>query len=155
LPIEVGPCDAAFLRYAFNPKTSRCEAFTYGGCSGNANNFETFEACLAACGPADESDCPVGQPMNGAACTGPAHPCDYSGSTACLCQPTGQYSCAPLTNEVSCFSVNARTLPAAGGAGNECTGPDCPQAIVVISYFTCTCDAGQWSCLVTASGGSR
>lgn len=152
LPPEVGECDAAIPRFAFNPKTGRCEQFTYGGCGGTANNFSTFEECVAACGPGDESDCPEAQPATGTACTGPDHPCDYSGSTGCLCQPTGQYSCEPLTPATSCFST--RLLPPAGGAGanGECTGPDCPQAIVVISYYTCTCD-GQWSCLVTTTGG--
>jgi len=152
LPAEVGECDAAITRYAFNTKTKRCESFTYGGCGGNANNFTSFEDCVTACGPGDESDCPRAQPETGAACTGPNHPCDYSGSTGCLCQPTGQYSCEPLTPDTSCFST--RLLPPAGGAGagGECTGPDCPQAIVVISYYTCTCDA-QWSCLVTTTGG--
>ncbi|HWP04387.1 MAG TPA: BPTI/Kunitz domain-containing protein [Polyangiaceae bacterium] len=155
LPVDAGPCDAAIARYAFNPKTLRCEEFSYGGCSGNANIFETFEACVAACGLADESDCPVGQPTPGTACTGFSHPCDYSGSTGCLCQPTGQYSCAPTTSETSCFSTSARAQSPAGDAGAACTGPDCPQAIIVISYFTCSCDAGQWSCRVTGTGGAR
>ena len=50
LPAEVGPCNAAFQRYFFNAQTGRCEEFVYGGCDGNANNFETLEACEQACG---------------------------------------------------------------------------------------------------------
>ena len=50
LPIEVGPCDAAIPRWAFDGAQGRCVDFTYGGCQGNANDFETFDACQAACG---------------------------------------------------------------------------------------------------------
>ncbi len=50
LPIEVGPCEAAMPRWAFDPEQERCVGFVYGGCQGNENNFETLEACQAACG---------------------------------------------------------------------------------------------------------
>ncbi|MCB9536579.1 MAG: hypothetical protein H6704_09970 [Myxococcales bacterium] len=50
LPIEVGPCDAAIPRWAFDPNQGECVEFVYGGCQGNANNFETREACQLACG---------------------------------------------------------------------------------------------------------
>jgi hypothetical protein len=50
LPIEPGPCRAAIPRWGFVPKTGRCEPFVYGGCGGNANNFETREACEQRCG---------------------------------------------------------------------------------------------------------
>ena len=52
LPPESGTCEAAIARWYFNPATSACAEFVYGGCDGNANNFETREACEAACGPA-------------------------------------------------------------------------------------------------------
>lgn len=47
LPVVTGPCNAAFPRYAYDG--SQCVPFTYGGCQGNANNFETLEACEQAC----------------------------------------------------------------------------------------------------------
>jgi hypothetical protein len=49
LPFDSGPCAAAIERYGYNPATGECEAFTYGGCEGNNNNFETPEACELAC----------------------------------------------------------------------------------------------------------
>lgn len=50
LPAEAGDCLAAFPRYAFNADSGECEFFTYGGCGGNGNNFETVDECEAACG---------------------------------------------------------------------------------------------------------
>ena len=49
LPQIVGPCRAAFPRWHFNMTSQRCEQFTYGGCSGNANNFRTLKACNEKC----------------------------------------------------------------------------------------------------------
>ena len=49
LPKVVGPCKAAFPRWFFNTKTRRCERFIYGGCQGNANNFNSLAECLNTC----------------------------------------------------------------------------------------------------------
>ena len=51
LPVDPGPCRAAFPRYVFNSTSGKCEMFTYGGCDGNQNNFETMEACKSSCNP--------------------------------------------------------------------------------------------------------
>ena len=44
LPQKPGPnegsCYAYFPRYFYNSRTGRCQFFVYGGCNGNANNFE-------------------------------------------------------------------------------------------------------------------
>ncbi|KAM9841687.1 kunitz-type serine protease inhibitor A-like [Aulostomus maculatus] len=50
---ETGPCRMEIPRYFYNPATQSCENFTYGGCDGNHNNFETEKACLQTCRPAD------------------------------------------------------------------------------------------------------
>lgn len=49
LPKKVGPCEAAIPRYYYDSKTNKCEFFYYGGCEGNANNFETKRECEATC----------------------------------------------------------------------------------------------------------
>ena len=49
LPVVVGHCRAAFPRWFYNSTSQRCESFTYGGCGGNANRFETRELCESAC----------------------------------------------------------------------------------------------------------
>lgn len=41
LPKERGLCMGAFMKWWYNPITAQCEEFQYGGCGGNANNFET------------------------------------------------------------------------------------------------------------------
>uniref|UniRef100_A0A8C6FQ99 BPTI/Kunitz inhibitor domain-containing protein n=1 Tax=Moschus moschiferus TaxID=68415 RepID=A0A8C6FQ99_MOSMO len=56
LPQARGPCKAALLRYFYNSTSNACEPFTYGGCQGNDNNFETTEMCLRICQPPGEQD---------------------------------------------------------------------------------------------------
>ncbi|XP_029773937.1 kunitz-type protease inhibitor 3 isoform X3 [Suricata suricatta] len=51
LPPARGPCRGHFHRYFHNSTASECEHFTYGGCRGNANNFETAEICRRVCKP--------------------------------------------------------------------------------------------------------
>ncbi|XP_042318306.1 papilin-like [Sceloporus undulatus] len=49
LPPETGPCAAAMLRYYYNSATKTCETFSYGGCEGNDNRFNTQKECEHAC----------------------------------------------------------------------------------------------------------
>mmetsp|Transcript_23213 Transcript_23213/g.34269 ORF Transcript_23213/g.34269 Transcript_23213/m.34269 type:complete len:233 (-) Transcript_23213:568-1266(-) len=51
LLFETGPCLADFPRFGFKPNTGICIEFSYGGCQGNENNFETKEACENTCIP--------------------------------------------------------------------------------------------------------
>ncbi|XP_011610527.2 tissue factor pathway inhibitor a [Takifugu rubripes] len=46
---EKGPCKAIKDRFFFNVDNGHCELFEYGGCGGNANNFETLEECEETC----------------------------------------------------------------------------------------------------------
>uniref|UniRef100_A0A8C8S2X0 BPTI/Kunitz inhibitor domain-containing protein n=1 Tax=Pelusios castaneus TaxID=367368 RepID=A0A8C8S2X0_9SAUR len=47
--LPVGPCTAVISRWFYNWRTKTCEEFSYGGCNGNKNNFETKAGCLRAC----------------------------------------------------------------------------------------------------------
>ncbi|XP_017538280.1 tissue factor pathway inhibitor a isoform X1 [Pygocentrus nattereri] len=46
---DEGPCKALKDRFYFDIDTGRCEPFEFGGCQGNANNFETLEECEEMC----------------------------------------------------------------------------------------------------------
>lgn len=47
---DVGACRGAYRRFYYNPSKQACEAFEYGGCRGNQNNFLTNEICMSTCG---------------------------------------------------------------------------------------------------------
>uniref|UniRef100_A0A8D0C2U0 Uncharacterized protein n=1 Tax=Salvator merianae TaxID=96440 RepID=A0A8D0C2U0_SALMN len=49
LPPVNGPCLALFTRWFYSPRARRCQTFTYGGCLGNANNFNTRSQCEQRC----------------------------------------------------------------------------------------------------------
>lgn len=82
-PKQAGPCEAAVPRFWFDSSTGKCTAFTYGGCAGNANNFETAEACLAACAPDASTD-----PCEMITCR-EGHVCVYAGTTPVCTEPCG------------------------------------------------------------------
>jgi hypothetical protein len=41
---ESGPCNAAFVRYYYDPKEKKCKPFTWGGCAGVVP-FQTLQEC--------------------------------------------------------------------------------------------------------------
>jgi len=47
--MKTGLCRAAKKRFYYNADTKTCKLFTYGGCGGNGNNFETMEECIGKC----------------------------------------------------------------------------------------------------------
>ncbi|XP_059485786.1 spondin-1-like [Neocloeon triangulifer] len=52
---EPGLCRGYFQRFFFNSTNGQCEEFIYGGCRGNANNFDSPEKCEEICGPVKEA----------------------------------------------------------------------------------------------------
>ncbi|VDO01728.1 unnamed protein product, partial [Rodentolepis nana] len=46
---DSGPCRGSIRRWSYDASRGFCVEFTYGGCQGNSNNFETREACEAKC----------------------------------------------------------------------------------------------------------
>merc|ERR1711962_519324 len=47
---ETGRCRALKESWAWSEEEMGCIKFNYGGCEGNANNFNTKEECHKACG---------------------------------------------------------------------------------------------------------
>jgi len=52
---EIGSCDDFSQRWYFDREDGECRAFLYGGCDGNANNFESLDECQSHCRPAAET----------------------------------------------------------------------------------------------------
>ena len=50
LPMYTGNCRASIPSWYYDTSRRQCVAFTYGGCSGNANRFESIELCERQCG---------------------------------------------------------------------------------------------------------
>jgi len=48
--MKEGPCTENKPAFFFDSKTGQCSGFTYGGCEGNANRFESKEQCQRQCG---------------------------------------------------------------------------------------------------------
>ena len=50
LPKVVGHCRGNFKQYYYDHVKQDCLEFSYGGCGGNANNFNTYNECINSCG---------------------------------------------------------------------------------------------------------
>ena len=49
MPVDTGPCEAQLESWYYNQETGLCELFTYGGCQGNDNRFESEIECRDMC----------------------------------------------------------------------------------------------------------
>ena len=48
-PKVVGPCEALIPSWSFVEESGKCEFFSYGGCEGTANRFDSEEDCNETC----------------------------------------------------------------------------------------------------------
>merc|ERR1712096_344655 len=49
LPRLEGPCRSLFPKYYYSTRFGKCTKFSYSGCGGNSNNFETKKDCEERC----------------------------------------------------------------------------------------------------------
>lgn len=47
--MDAGPCAVNLRRYYYDSTNQSCKPFTYGGCSGNSNNFLSTKLCEDFC----------------------------------------------------------------------------------------------------------
>ncbi len=47
--MDSGPCLAYYPSWYFDTTSGVCMGFTYGGCGGNANRFDTKKMCADTC----------------------------------------------------------------------------------------------------------
>ncbi|XP_021693567.1 papilin isoform X5 [Aedes aegypti] len=69
LPKITGPCTGYYPMWYYDTDRNTCAQFTYGGCLGNANRFETLEECKGTC-VVDDAMPPCDQPMEAGPCNG-------------------------------------------------------------------------------------
>eukprot|EP00485_Elphidium_margaritaceum_P016215 CAMPEP_0202733638 /NCGR_PEP_ID=MMETSP1385-20130828/188272_1 /ASSEMBLY_ACC=CAM_ASM_000861 /TAXON_ID=933848 /ORGANISM="Elphidium margaritaceum" /LENGTH=324 /DNA_ID=CAMNT_0049399977 /DNA_START=68 /DNA_END=1042 /DNA_ORIENTATION=- len=127
LPVEVGPCKASFPKFFYNSETGQCESFIYGGCDGNANNFETLEAC--------ESECPGDSGVDICSLPTDVGPCDavvprftYNTDTQ-QCESFDYGGCDGNANN---FENLGACLTECAVAGDTCGTPgvECPSLVL-------------------------
>ncbi|CAI4222553.1 unnamed protein product [Auanema sp. JU1783] len=49
LQSDSGQCSESHKRFAFDKSTGLCTSFSYGGCQGNLNNFDSLQKCTEVC----------------------------------------------------------------------------------------------------------
>ncbi|KAF8565268.1 hypothetical protein P879_10743, partial [Paragonimus westermani] len=49
LSINAGCCTEKISKYAFVVEKKQCQIFTYSGCGGNGNRFDTLQECMDFC----------------------------------------------------------------------------------------------------------
>jgi hypothetical protein len=110
LPAETGRCRAAIPRFYHDSASGTCKQFTYGGCDGNANNFETQQACERACGGSSGGGrgCEVDGKTYASGDDGIGDPFSCN---SCSCDDGGL-----ICTEIAC----AEPCPAGTAAGTSC-----------------------------------
>jgi len=91
LPMKTGMCKADMKRFYYDADTKTCKSFTYGGCGGNGNNFETMEECIGKC-------------------MGIIAPLDQCTGEGCKCPP-GSTGIQPFCQEISSTGEDSNRGP--------------------------------------------
>jgi hypothetical protein len=121
---DPGPCEGLVPRYAFNPNTGLCHPFTYGGCEGNANNFETVESCYAECGGQGELDpatcnTPLDCTLVASMCCGPCGEATLQNTVAVNTRYTGVVQSQPSCALIDCAACDPSPNPWLGATCRE------------------------------------
>ncbi|KRX78894.1 Uncharacterized protein T06_8406 [Trichinella sp. T6] len=99
-PKLFGTCTSAVVRFWYNAATRDCEAFTYTGCNGNDNNFDSYIQCVSFCRDSiRKATCVQGEPDKDS--SGKYYTCSITGGGN-QCRPNFEcyfdgsiYGCCP------------------------------------------------------------
>uniref|UniRef100_A0A914XIM1 BPTI/Kunitz inhibitor domain-containing protein n=1 Tax=Plectus sambesii TaxID=2011161 RepID=A0A914XIM1_9BILA len=143
---DAGMCEAAMPRFYYSRTSNQCLNFTYGGCGGNSNKFDTMEQCMERC--KDTPPCPmysmmappagceyVGTELNDGLCPKPKVVCNDSSDCATANCPAGQV-CVPSPK--ACFT---KPCPQYDCVENPCNLVDCKTDHI------CQLQNGQATCV--------
>ena len=139
LPADPGPCDDDIPRWYHDYLAGDCREFSWGGCEGNPNNFESYDACAAACLdpcdlPAVVGDCDA------------AIPRFYFDKTSGYCEPFVYGGCGGNSNN---FETAVECRDTCGGIcalpvdPGPCDGT-CPRWY--FDTMTGRCEEFVWGC---------
>lgn len=145
-PADPGPCNGAIGRWFHDPASGSCDAFTYGGCLGNDNNFDSQEACERACRVQSVPVCE--QPLDAGPCDAALRRFRYDARTdECV-----QFTYGGCLGNENNFATRNECNRACRPRTSPCTlAPDpgpCDAAIPRWSF-----DAGQGTCSQFTYGG--
>lgn len=130
---ESGRCRASHQRWYYDSSSGECKTFTWGGCGGNFNRFETKSACETVCQPGCQHENCSSACSNGFII-------DADGCNTCRCQPGPDQSSCPalecpstcpqgyLTGSDGCMTCDCRTGQSQTRVSRTSPRRECPLA---------------------------
>lgn len=113
LPADPGPCNETSSRWYYDASSHICKQFSYGGCEGNENRFQTLNDCSRFCYGTSEISCKNDTCKNGGTCTS----IEQYDLFQCVCPPgyTGtrceeKNAADPISQEMMIISVSLGVL---------------------------------------------
>jgi len=88
LPTESGRCRGSHVRWYYDSASGECRNFTWGGCGGNNNRFDSKSICEIVCKPGCRYNRCNTTCLNG-------YIIDADGCNTCRCQPGSDQSSCP------------------------------------------------------------
>ncbi|KAI6176830.1 Tissue factor pathway inhibitor [Aphelenchoides bicaudatus] len=119
-----GPCAAHVTKFYYNARNGKCSPFVYGGCTPNANNFDTSDDCTSVCidnEPRKKAVVSPESPGSGSLkCTKVNEKFYDCGACDSKCGSTTKSVCSLICRPAECGCIDGYVRNAA----NVCVAPD-------------------------------